>query len=71
MSVCEHNFTFQGVATWPSDRPLPGSCARVRNYADAYYCTKCLDVRLMRHREFGNTYEKVLPGSTQYAKEPR
>jgi hypothetical protein len=67
---CEHAYEYQGVVTWPSADPRPGSGAHDRHYADAYVCTRCLAMRTMRERVMGNTYEKALSGAAQYEARP-
>lgn len=69
--TCEHNFTYQGRVTWPTDATLPGSGAHGRIYADAYYCVKCCEFKLTNEQEIGNTYEKALDGAAQYSHRPK
>lgn len=67
---CEHAFEHQGLVTWPGIYPLPGSGAHARNYADAYFCTKCCALRLRNERVMGNTYEKARSGAIEYERKP-
>lgn len=65
-----HKYVYQGAVTWPGDHMMPGSGARPRFYADAYYCESCLDVQLRNERAIGNTYEKVVSGAVEYTRRP-
>lgn len=68
---CDHAFAHQGVVTWPSKYPLPGSGAHGRIYADAYFCTRCCALKLTNEREMGSTYEKVRNGAVEYERKPQ
>ena len=71
MMLCEHNFEYQGVATWPDTHPLPGTGARARNYGDVYFCRRCCMTKVTNQRQLGNTYEKVRNGAVEYTEEPK
>jgi hypothetical protein len=68
--ACEHTYDYQGLVTWPSEDPLPGSGAYARIYADAFFCTRCCAMRLANERQTGNTYMKALDGAVQYERRP-
>ena len=67
---CEHAYDYQGLVTWPSEDPLPGSGARARIYADAFFCTRCCALRLMNERQMGSTYTKAIDGAVPYERRP-
>ncbi len=58
-----HSYTYQGTVYWLNERPLPGSGAHARIYADRYFCETCLDTQLRNERTHGNSYDKPLPGT--------
>lgn len=71
MNPCDHKFAYQGLVTWPSRDPRPGSGAHDRIYADAYFCERCCGLRLTNEREMGHTYEKAHAGAVEYANKPK
>lgn len=66
----EHDYEYQGVATWPSERPRPGSGAHDRHYGDVYYCRLCCATLVRNERVIGNTYEHALDGAVAYERRP-
>lgn len=60
---CTHNYEYQGTVYWEDKQQRPGSSARDRIYADRYYCTKCLNTKMINERRHGNTYESPIAGT--------
>jgi hypothetical protein len=58
-SECDHKFMYQGVKFSVSDRFVPGSGARVRDYFDFYVCEKCLGGELRPLDCSDDTYQIV------------
>lgn len=56
---CEHDFVFKGLVYSHSEHNMPGSGAKERIYADAYYCRKCLHHTYRNARVIGNSYCKI------------
>ena len=69
--TCDHSYECKGPVTWPDTYSLPGSGAHARNYADAYFCTRCCALKLTNERQLGDTYQPVRMGATQYTERPQ
>ncbi len=63
MTCTEHNYEYQGTVYWEAEWPRPGSSARDRIYADKFFCTRCLQTKLINEREHGNSYQPPLAGT--------
>lgn len=60
MAEHSHDFVYQGVQFADGNNDLPGSGAKRRYYAHAYFCKSCLEMRhtLIEHME-ENSYQVV------------
>lgn len=59
---CDHQWVHQGLVWWYGDQ-RPGSSAYNIMYADRYFCSKCLKVKDINERSFGDSYQKLIPGA--------
>lgn len=59
---CEHVWRFQHIVYWDGYL-MSGSSAHYREYADRFYCERCLAVRDERVREHGSSYDKPIAGA--------
>lgn len=64
--TCDHKYVYMGFQYADGANPLPGSGARRRYYAHAFYCERCLEQRAELIEYSGdNTYSKPHEGATK------
>jgi hypothetical protein len=70
MTACEHSYSHKGVVYETGDRPFSGTSARPVRYYDAYFCTRCLDMRYERLTGEYDSYGQIRFGATPKAVQP-